>query len=60
MRTVLGWMLSGPLGRKETKVPTSNFIDTTADLSKKISAILNLRTRATNLKCQCHRTISAR
>ena len=34
MRTVLGWMLSGPLGRKGTKVPTSNLNDTTANLSK--------------------------
>ena len=34
MRTVLGWMLSGPLGRKETKVPMSNIIATTANLSK--------------------------
>ena len=42
MRTVLGWMLSGPLGRKETKVPTSNLIDTTANLSKQFEDFCNL------------------
>ena len=42
MRTVLGWMLSGPLGRKDTKVPTSNLIDTTANLSKQFEDFCNL------------------
>ena len=42
MRTVLGWMLSGPLGRKETKVPTSNIIATTANLSKQFEDFSNL------------------
>ena len=42
MRTILGWMLSGPLGRKETKVPTSNLIDTTANLSKQFEDFCNL------------------
>ena len=42
MRTVLGWMLSGPLGRKETKLPTSNLIDTTANLSKQFEDFCNL------------------
>ena len=33
-RTVFGLVLNGPLGRKERKVPTANFIDTSAKLSK--------------------------
>ena len=42
MRTILGWMLSGPLGRKKTKVPTSNLIDTMANPSKQFEDFCNL------------------
>ena len=35
-------MLSGPLGGKETKVPRSNIIATTANLSKQFEDFCNL------------------
>ena len=41
-RTIFGWVLNGPLGRKEDKVPTANFIDTTVTLSKQFEDFCNL------------------
>ncbi|XP_078381445.1 uncharacterized protein LOC144664208 [Oculina patagonica] len=41
-RTVYGWTLNGPLGRKEPKMPTANFIETTADLTKRFEDFCNL------------------
>lgn len=41
-RTVFGWTLNGPLGRKQPKMPTANFIETTADLSKRFEDFCNL------------------
>ena len=41
-RTIFGWVLNGPLGRKESKVPTANFIDTSAKLSKQFEDFCNL------------------
>ena len=41
-RTIFGWVLNGPLGRKERKVPTANFIDTSAKLSKQFEDFCNL------------------
>ena len=41
-RTIFGWVLNGPLGRKESKAPTANFIDTSAKLSKQFEDFCNL------------------
>ena len=41
-RTIFGWVVNGPLGRKESKVPTANFIDTSAKLSKQFEDFCNL------------------
>ena len=41
-RTIFGWVLNGPLGRKKSKVPTANFIDTSAKLSKQFEDFCNL------------------
>ena len=41
-RTIFGWVLNGPLGRKKSKVPTANFIDSSAKLSKQFEDFCNL------------------
>ena len=41
-RTIFGWVLNGPLGRKESKAPTANFIDTSAKLSEQFEEFCNL------------------
>lgn len=41
-QTVFGWTLNGPLGGKQPKMPTANFIETTADLSKRFEDFCNL------------------
>lgn len=41
-RTIFGWVLNGPLGRKEPKTPTANFIDTNANLTKQFEDFCNL------------------
>ena len=41
-RTIFGWVLNGPLGRKESKAPTANLIDTSAKLSKQFEDFCNL------------------
>ena len=41
-RTIFRWVVNGPLGRKESKVPTANFIDTSAKLSKQFEDFCNL------------------
>ena len=41
--SIFGWVLNGPLGRKESKAPTASyFIDTSAKLSKQIEDFCNL------------------
>ena len=42
-RTILGWVLNGPLGRTGVKHPTANFVDTNAKLSKQIEDYCNLQ-----------------
>ena len=41
-RTIFRWVLNGPLGRKESKAPTANFLDTRAKLSKQFEDFCNL------------------
>ena len=41
-RTVLGWVLNGPLGRTGPKEPTANFIDANSNLSKQFEDYCNL------------------
>ena len=41
-RTIFGWVLNGPLGRKEPKVPTVNFVDANTTLSKQFEDYCNL------------------
>jgi len=45
-RTIFAWVVNGPLGRKESKVPTANFIDTSAKLSKQFEDFCNLEFNA--------------
>ena len=51
-RTILGWVLNGPLGRKESKTPTANFIDTSAKLSKQFEDFCNLKFNNSSYKPQ--------
>ena len=41
-RTILGWVLNGPLGRTGVKRPAANFVDTNAKLSKQFEDYCNL------------------
>ncbi|KAK3735155.1 hypothetical protein QZH41_020254, partial [Actinostola sp. cb2023] len=41
-RTVLGWVLNGPLGREKNKAATANFVDSDTELSKQFSEYCNL------------------
>ena len=41
-RTIFGWVLNVPLGRRESKASTANFIDTSAKLSKQFEDFCNL------------------
>ena len=41
-RTVLGWVLNGPLGRRGPDEATANFVDATANLSKQFEDYCNL------------------
>ena len=41
-RTIFGWVLNGPLARKDSKAPTANVIDTSAKLSKHFEDFCNL------------------
>ncbi|KAK3712224.1 hypothetical protein QZH41_009770, partial [Actinostola sp. cb2023] len=41
-RTVLGWVINGPLGREKNKAATANFVDSDTELSKQFSEYCNL------------------
>ena len=41
-RTIFGWTLNGPLGRKQPKIPVANFVETSADLTKRFEDFCNL------------------
>ena len=41
-RTVLGWVLNGPLGRDEEKLPTSNFVQANQSLEQQFESYCNL------------------
>ena len=41
-RTVLGWVLNGPLGRNQTKVPTANFVQANRTLDQQFESYCNL------------------
>ena len=41
-RTALGWVLNGPLGRKETKIPTANFVQANQSLDQQFENYCNL------------------
>lgn len=40
-RTVLGWVLNGPLGRKKEKIPSTNFVRTTNALERQFQDFCN-------------------
>ena len=60
MHTIFGCSLNGPLRRSQPKVPTANFVDATADLTKRFEdfCILESTIQAMSPKCQCPRMIS--
>jgi hypothetical protein len=41
-RTVLGWVLNGPLGRDQTKIPTANFVQANQTLDQQFESYCNL------------------
>ena len=41
-RTVLGWVLNGPLGRNQTKVPTANYVQANQTLDQQFENYCNL------------------
>ena len=41
-QTVLGWVLNAPLGRKEAKVPTANFVQADKTLDQQFERFCNL------------------
>jgi len=49
-QTIFAWVVTGPLGRKESKVPTANFIDTSAKLSKQFEDFCNLQFNASSFE----------
>ena len=42
VRTNLGWMINGPLGRSESKILTANFIDADSRLENEFGDFCNL------------------
>ncbi len=41
-RTVLRWVLNGPLGRDQTKIPTANFVQANQTLNQQFESYCNL------------------
>ena len=48
-RTVLGWVLNGPLGRRSKKSPTANFVQVDKSLDKQFQQFFDLEFNDSNL-----------
>ncbi|KAK3744012.1 hypothetical protein QZH41_004822 [Actinostola sp. cb2023] len=53
-RTVLGWVINGPLGREKNKAATANFVDSDTELSKQFIVLEKYKDFMDNLLSKNH------